>query len=176
MQQPWPAQRRPRCSSAGALPPKYKPHFLPRLSVDPAGTGRGGPKSAGCGIIKCLLTLLLTATEARASLAGEGLSPSGLRKHRGHAQISAYIKRSFSEKRAFRRARKRAQQSLEGGTTYREWWYTKAALQAPRGCPNPNSLPREIASQNWAPRPSRQPLLRRLSWNTSGLSRILCLA
>ena len=60
-----------------------------RPRVERTCSGRGGPKSAGGGITRRLLSLIIATSEARVSLAataGEGLSPSGLGKQRGFAQ------------------------------------------------------------------------------------------
>ena len=84
------------------------------------------------------------------------------------------MQRTVSEKRAYRRAPTRALQSLEGGTTYKGRWCTRAALQALKGCPTTSSPTRpKVASQQKVARPSRQPMLRCLNWNTSGLSSAL---
>ena len=80
---------------------------------------------------------------------------------------------SFSEKRAFRPARNRARQSLAGGTTYRGQWFTRAALQAINGSPSLRPTPRRVESQSKAQTSGKQPVIRCLSWNASGLSSAL---
>ena len=83
------------CRSATAPRTFHSLHKPPRQVVDHAGDGRGGPKSADCGVFRRMLPLFIATTEARVSLAataGEGPGPPGLGKHRGVAvrRIMAY--------------------------------------------------------------------------------------
>lgn len=175
-------QQPPHNGPRGASAPRRKPHRTTRPSVDSAGHGRDGPKSVGCGNIRRLLTLLITTIEARVSLAtttGDGLGldlfGSWPGKHRGFAQDFGFpstLRYTHSTKRAYRRARNRAQQSLEGGTMYRGQWHTRATLKAILNHPHPSPKPRRIALSGKEAR-SKQPVIRCLSWNASGLSSAL---
>ena len=162
--------------------PRSRPHHPTRPCVNHAGHGRGGPKSAGCGSIRRLLTLLLTTIEARVSLAtttGDGLglghSWPGPGKQRGFAQDSGFhtsIRHTQCAKRAYRRARNRAQRSLEGGTMYRGQWHTSASLKAILNHPSPKPRSSRTTQKNPTSNP-KQPAIRCLSWNASGLSSAL---
>ena len=170
---------RPGCRSA-AIPRTYHRHPKPPRQVsimqEMAAAVPSPPVAVSSG--DCCLFFIAT-TEARVSLAataGEGPGLPGLGKHRGSAQdhgLQHTMQRTFSEKRAYRRARNRALQSLEGGTTYKGRWCTRAALQAFKGCPNSCHPHPKVVSQQRITRPSRQARIRCLSWNTSGLSSAL---
>ena len=77
-------------------------------------------------------------------------------------------------KRAFNRACKRANQSIEAGTWYRNRWHTRATLDAPRNqAPAPTARPLRTAPRRR--RRSTRPELsfRSLTWNAGGLSAAL---
>ena len=151
-----------------------------RMQTHPESTSvPSGPKSGGCRQPRPALRMLMLATVgARVSSAaavtedGPGLRPG---KHHGTAQQGREpAKPTRHMKRAFNRACKRANQSIEAGTWYRNRWHTRAALDALRN-QTPTDLgrpPRTAARRRQrATRPEFS--FRILTWNAGGLSAAL---
>ena len=138
-----------------------------------------GPKSGDCRRTKPAIQVLMLATVgARVSSAaavtedGLGLRPG---KHHGKAhQGREPIYPTKNLKRAFNRACRRANQSLQEGTWYRNRWHTRATLNALRVQP-PTALtiiPRVPRTARAQPRSTTRPefRLRVFAWNAGGLS------
>ena len=151
-----------------------------RMQNHPESTSvPSGPKSGGCRQPRPALRMLMLATVgARVSSAaavtedGPGLRPG---KHHGTAQQGREPpKPTRHMKRAFNRACKRANQSIEAGTWYRNRWHTRATLDALRNQipTDPGRPPRTAARRRQrATRPEFS--FRILTWNAGGLSAAL---
>ena len=160
---------------------RYSRRPARRSSLSPTD-GRPGPKSGtGFRYICYFLSIMetggvrvppVTTTGGRLASA-----PAGAGKHRGTARTTASAPQPTSipqthilktAKRAFRRARNRANASAEQGTWYKGKWHTAASLGR---LPLPEPLQTRRSRKPRA-RGTAQAVrhLRILSWNTSGLS------
>ena len=159
-----------------SLRPQTQRHL--RLST-PAS--QSGPKSGSYLVLILRISLIAPVGGVRVPLdsaSGGGPAATAAGKHRGPAPIMASVhptqhpvtKIAQSMKRAYRRARLRAQASPNLGTWYKGRWHTLESLgQLPkqtqrnhrRARPQPSSWRRQV------------PHLRVLSWNASGLSSAL---
>ena len=151
----------------------------PKCRRPKKSTGLSGPNSGDCRQIRpALRALLLVTVGARVSSAaavtedGPGLRPGKLhgRAHQGREPNHP----TRHMKRAFNRACRRANQSLQEGTWYRNRWHTRATLDALRSQPPPtiSRVPR-TARRHY--RNSNRPdfSFRVLTWNAGGLSAAL---
>ena len=115
------------------MPGKHKSNSVP-----------SGPKSGDCRLTKPAIQVLLLATvgarvSSAAAVTEDGLGPRPGKHHGTAHQGREHMHPTRPMKRAFNRACRRANQSLQEGTWYRNRWHTRATLNALRA-PQPTAL------------------------------------
>ena len=150
------------------MPGKHKSNSVP-----------SGPKSGDCRHTKPAIQVLMLATvgarvSSAAAVTEDGLGPRPGKHHGTAHQGREPIYPTRHMKRAFNRACRRANQSIQEGTWYRNRWHTRATLNALRVQP-PTALtavPRVPRTARAQPRRATRPefRFRVFAWNAGGLS------
>ena len=158
----------------------------PRPQGTPSTHGLSGPKSGDRRHLPSIKQIALIHATVGARVSSGVVTEEGLRRqpgwlrgklndpapYGGRTEFNAFTNAlTHGAKRAYKRACRRAQASIQEGTMYRGRWHTRQALNSLYQSTKP-TLPQQVraAPRARADRPCSIPQLRVLSWNTSGLS------